>query len=1234
MAVTGASLNPIYQRLNGADEYHPLDAETFNDWSMEAGDIVTVSRGSDSYQSPIHNMKVVWKGAPQTTISSTGKKERDTVTKQAKRKYGRGGSGLRSAEGLGHRIEETDEHWQSMYWDGYNGLSSRIEQTATYWQAEFNNMYDGLRGFVEITAEHWEAEFQNTYAGLVGYVEVTAEHWKTAFENAYAGLVGYVEVTAEGWHSEFQNAYTGMIGYVDATADHWESVINSTASSIRASLKVTADTVAAVVQGTGDNAYIKPAVIKASIDADTGSLIVLSADRVKLDANTTISGVLGVENGGLKVKGSAVIDGTLTMTSGNNIVAGTIRATSIDFPGENPGSYISLTASEADSMIVKANLDTSTNTLQLWKRGDPAQSPSITFRKAASTKVSGSWSGGIITVSADENGDDSYVRSFGRGTVSWQGDKKAANVYVNVIRTSGGSEYVDVADAFSIYVPTTDSYNAGWDYGLTQRVRTAAEATSQELTIKTLSYGQRWTIKDTYTASNGTTSEVKYTVAAPDEPTITGVWDYSGTPSSSNPKNKYVVKKDGTEISGLAITVTADATITYDSSTHTYTATSQASAGGSVRGTDTATGGTEAYNAGWDYGLTQKVRTAADATQQELTTKSLDFGQRWTIKDTYTASNGTTSEVKYTVSAPARPADPTITAVWEQSNPSSSANPYNKYVVKKDGTEISGLAITVTADATISYDSTSHTYTATAQASAGGSVRGTDTAPSGTEAYKDGWDYGLTQRVRTAADATQQELTIKTLSYGQRWTIKDTYTASNGTTSDVKYTVAAPTDSNLIDSNIKSGVTIFGVTGSYSASSTVTAEWQQSNPSSSANPYNKYVVKKDGTTLDDLTITVTPSVSISYNSSTHNYTATGSAVAGGALRGTTTVTGGTEAYNAGWDYGQTQRVRSTATATSQETTIKSLDFGERWTITDTYTASNGTTSTVKYTVAAPSRPADPTITAAWEQTNPSSSANPYNKYVVKKDGTTISGLTITVTAGASISYNSSTHKYTATGTASAGGSQRGSATSTSGTEAYDAGSTAGYNSAHLTSSWNSAGTRLTVTKTTSGSYNSLSFDVSADVAISYNSTFHTYYATGYALVDSITRASSGNTSGTEAYDAGYNTGYDAGYAAGSGGGITWAGMEIDGSTATSRTITSATDVDLIVRQNGSYITLQSITLTPSGGTTYSHSASIKCTNHSQETHGTVTVHTYTYTQSINSANPIVGVGSSRTVYWP
>lgn len=771
MAVTGASLNPIYQRLNGADEYHPFDADTFSDWSMEAGDVVTVSRGSDSYQSPIHSMKVVWKGAPQTTISSTGKKERDTVTKQAKRKYGRGGSGLRSSQGLGHKIEETDEHWQSMYWDGYNGLSSRIEQTASYWQAEFNNMYDGLRGFVEITAEHWHAEFEDSYNGLIGYVDQTAEHWHAEFEDSYNGLVGYVDQTAEHWHSEFEDSYNGLIGYVDATADHWETVINSTASSIRASLKVTADTVAAVVQGTGDNAYIKPAVIKASIDADTGSLIVLSADRVKLDANTTISGVLGVENGGLKVKGSAVIDGTMTMTSGNNIVAGTIRATSIDFPGENPGSYISLTASEADSMIVKANLDTSTNTLQLWKRGDPAQSPSITFSKA--TTLTPSWGSGsnTFTVTATQSG-------VTVGSVS-------VSPIVQPVTSQGGS-YVD------IYVATNKETAPYYD----------THGDPKKLYL--VQVGLRVDLKDQDSTTSGTVYAQKTIPAA----TVSGNWDGG-----------------------------------------TWTATS--THGGSASVTP----------------IVQPVSSQGGAYVDlyVATTKSTSpyYDTHGSVKKLYLVNSNLTVSLK-------------------SENSTSSGTVY----AQKTLTDSNLAAGNIKSGVTI--------FGVTGNYGGNHSVTLTWNGTTGTNA-------GSTNNIKGVCSTATTYDYIKM--YSSSGTIYVRHNTSASAVESSGTIIAKLTDGNLSAGNIKNGVSIFGVTGSYAPVSTVTAEWQQSNPQSSANPYNKYVIKRDGNTLSNLTITVTAGASISYNSSAHTYTATGTASAGGSQRGSATATSGTEAYSAGFDTG-------------------------------------------------------------------------------------------------------------------------------------------------------------------------------------------------------------------------------------------------------------------------------------------------------------------------------------------
>ena len=100
-AVTGASLTPIYERLNSDAEtprFHPVNASTFSDWSMEAGDTVTLKRGSTNFKTPVHSTTMVWKGkTPQIEVNSTGNEKRDALTKVSRQKFGRGGGAIRTA---------------------------------------------------------------------------------------------------------------------------------------------------------------------------------------------------------------------------------------------------------------------------------------------------------------------------------------------------------------------------------------------------------------------------------------------------------------------------------------------------------------------------------------------------------------------------------------------------------------------------------------------------------------------------------------------------------------------------------------------------------------------------------------------------------------------------------------------------------------------------------------------------------------------------------------------------------------------------------------------------------------------------------------------------------------------------------------------------------------------------------------------------------------------------------
>lgn len=129
--VSGAGLQNILNRIGGASAYHPLDAQTFSDWTIEAGDIVTVSQGDKSYTSPVHSARMVWKGTPEVTLQSTGRKEREPISRVSKKKYGRGGGGIRQGQAFYHDIYDE------------NGLvHSEISNTEHGFEAKLSGVVD------------------------------------------------------------------------------------------------------------------------------------------------------------------------------------------------------------------------------------------------------------------------------------------------------------------------------------------------------------------------------------------------------------------------------------------------------------------------------------------------------------------------------------------------------------------------------------------------------------------------------------------------------------------------------------------------------------------------------------------------------------------------------------------------------------------------------------------------------------------------------------------------------------------------------------------------------------------------------------------------------------------------------------------------------------------------------------------------------------------------------------
>ena len=479
----------------------------YNFWESE---IITKVEWSDVINSP-------------NSVNLTLGDEEDTVVKyihDSTSSSGGGGGGAKTLENLyrefwsedGYlhsRLEMDYQHLQTEFWEGYNYLYSRIEQTAQYWQAEFVDMYDGLRGFVELTAEHWQTEFQDTYAGLSSRIEQTAAYWRSEFDNTYAGLSSRIEQTAQHWQSELTDAYNGLTSRIEQTAGYWSSEIANAYNGLSSRVLQTENSWSATVEAIGSDGSITAATIATAInDGKSGAWI--DADNVWIgnDKSTTvIAGKLNVSDLESKIAKITTLRTLAISADGNIQCSGGMVSKSIainqsygitasgtgTFAGIKLGSGSSFTDCIVDASVAN-------NTLTLTKAGGGT----VTFSKA--TSLSGAWSSGVFTATASPQGS-TVTTSVSAGTATWSGN--TATVPIKATINSGSTLY----DVRSVTVDATARYNAGWNYGITTRVMSGADAGSAQA-IKTLDYSQKWRVRVTLKNSSGSDVTSDYVVAS------------------------------------------------------------------------------------------------------------------------------------------------------------------------------------------------------------------------------------------------------------------------------------------------------------------------------------------------------------------------------------------------------------------------------------------------------------------------------------------------------------------------------------------------------------------------------------------------------------------------------------------------------------------------------------------------------------------------------------------------
>lgn len=95
-----SALNEVLKALSGTPGFRPISADVFPDWSIEAGDIVSIDTGIGSNEGmvfPVFSSDMDWNGAAKGTLSCSGNKERATLRKQERETYSAVGGAVRAA---------------------------------------------------------------------------------------------------------------------------------------------------------------------------------------------------------------------------------------------------------------------------------------------------------------------------------------------------------------------------------------------------------------------------------------------------------------------------------------------------------------------------------------------------------------------------------------------------------------------------------------------------------------------------------------------------------------------------------------------------------------------------------------------------------------------------------------------------------------------------------------------------------------------------------------------------------------------------------------------------------------------------------------------------------------------------------------------------------------------------------------------------------------------------------
>ncbi len=200
-------------------------------------------------------------------------------------------------------------------------------------------------------------------------------------------LSAKITVTADKITQDVANKTAGLSTKIEQTATSIRTEVKDTAAGLQSSIDQQRDRISLVVEGTGANAKIRPAQIVASIN-ESGSNILLDADKIKIAGTTTIADVMTVQNGYVHINAPLLVSsgdsGHELMYVNGTLYVNRVAANSVEVPYHY--------STRRTMNVVDAQVSGNTLTIT-YVDGTTAN-----FNKAAS--LTGSWSGAIYTAKA------------------------------------------------------------------------------------------------------------------------------------------------------------------------------------------------------------------------------------------------------------------------------------------------------------------------------------------------------------------------------------------------------------------------------------------------------------------------------------------------------------------------------------------------------------------------------------------------------------------------------------------------------------------------------------------------------------------------------------------------------------------------------------------------------------------------------------------------------------------